>query len=60
MLGLELRLLGDGQLRFFDAQTGEYLPNYSEQGDRAERERERAERLAAKLKELGIDPSELD
>lgn len=52
VLGLELRLLPDGQLRFFNPETGEYLRTYSE-------ERERGDRLAARLRELGIDPSEL-
>ena len=63
VLGLELRLLPNGQLRFFSQQTGEYLLTYVEQGQRAEAERQRAEterqradRLAARLRELGIDP----
>jgi len=66
VLGLELRLLPDGQLRFFYPQTAKYLLSYLEQNERAERERERAERereraerLAARLRELAIDPSEL-
>lgn len=98
VLGLEMHLLSDGQLRFFHPQTGEYLRTYFEEharGDllqlqaqqeqlraeqerqRAEQERQRAEqerlraeqerlekerqqqraeKLAAKLRELGIDP----
>ena len=70
VLGLEMRLLTDGRLRFFNPQTGEYLRDYAEErarGDREqiradreqlekEQERIRADRLAAKLRELGIDP----
>lgn len=52
VLGLELRLLADGRLRFFNPETGEYLRTYRE-------ERERGDILAARLRELGIDPSEL-
>ncbi|NEP13313.1 MAG: Uma2 family endonuclease [Symploca sp. SIO2C1] len=52
VLGLEIHLLQDGQLRFFNPQAQEYLRTYCE-------ERERADRFAARLKELGIDPSEL-
>jgi len=54
VLGLEIRLLPDGQLRFFDPETGEYLrtPEESElqrvrekeRADRADREKERADR----------------
>ncbi len=43
VLGLELRLLPNGQLRFFSEQTGEYLLTYVEQGQRADAERQRAE-----------------
>ena len=73
VLGLEIRLLPDGQLRFFDAQKDEFLRTYREErerGDReqqraeqerqrAEQERQRADILATRLRELGIDPSEL-
>ncbi|MGK7901572.1 MAG: Uma2 family endonuclease, partial [Hormoscilla sp.] len=74
VLGLEMRLLPDGQLRFFDPERVEYLRTHSEErerGDRekeradrekerADREKERAEQLAAKLLELGIDPNLLN
>ncbi len=43
-------------LRWWDADGNLLLSGY----ERAERERERAERLAARLRELGVDPSELD
>ncbi|NER95973.1 MAG: Uma2 family endonuclease [Symploca sp. SIO1B1] len=80
VLGLELRLFTNGQLRFFNPQQGEFLRTYREErerGDyeqqraeqerqekellrqRAEQERQRADILAAKLKELGIDPLDL-
>ncbi len=73
VLGLEIRLLPDGQLRFFNAQQGEFLRTYREERERGDREQQRAEQerqraeqegqraeiLAAKLRELGIDPSEL-
>ncbi len=74
VLGLEMRLLPDGELRFFNPSTQEYLrsPEESEQERIQERlekererlekeqERERADRLAAKLRELGINPEDLD
>ncbi|NEP14402.1 MAG: Uma2 family endonuclease, partial [Symploca sp. SIO2C1] len=63
VLGLEMHLFADGRLRFFNPESGEYLrtPQESEQErllerQRAEQERQRAERLAARLRELGIDP----
>ena len=63
VLGLEMRLLRDGRLQFIDPETGEYLrtPEESElqrvrEKERADRERARADRFAAKLIELGIDP----
>jgi Uma2 family endonuclease len=70
VLGLEMRLLPDGRLRFFNLQTGEYLRDYAEERERGDREqiradraqlekeqqKQKADRLAAKLRELGIDP----
>ena len=44
VLGLEMRLLVDGRLRFFNPQTGEYLRNYTEERARGDRERIRADR----------------
>ncbi len=66
VLGLELRVLTDGRLRFFDSVSGEYLrsPEESEQERiqeriraeqeriRAERERIRAERAERELEQL--------
>ena len=66
VLALELRLLADGRLRFFNPQTGEFLrsPDESER-DRIQAQ-ERAERAEADLQELrdrlrakGIDPADL-
>lgn len=56
VLGLEMRLLTDGQLRFFNPQTGEYLRTYFEERERGDRAQQRADRLAARLRQLGIDP----
>ncbi|KOR34744.1 MULTISPECIES: Uma2 family endonuclease [Planktothricoides] len=44
VLGLEMHLLIDGQLRFFHRQTGEYLRTYGEERERGDREQLRAER----------------
>ncbi|MEM9540865.1 MAG: Uma2 family endonuclease [Cyanobacteria bacterium P01_E01_bin.42] len=55
VLGLDIRLLPSGQLRFFNPQTGEFLRTYQEEAERAERERQRAERLAQLLIENGIE-----
>ncbi|WP_026098836.1 Uma2 family endonuclease [Kamptonema formosum] len=56
VLELDLRLLPDGNLRFFNPRTGEFLLTH-EEAEQARREaEERAQRLAAKLRELGIDP----
>jgi len=44
VLGLEIHLLPNGWLRFFNRETGEYLRTYREEGQRAEREQQRAER----------------
>jgi hypothetical protein len=73
VLGLEMRVLPDGKLRFFDQESGEYLrsPDESERDrlqerERAERERQRAEQAEAEVQKLrqylleqGIDPSNL-
>ena len=46
-------------LRWYDA-NGNWIPTpEEEQNIRAEQEYERAERLAARLRELGVDPSQL-
>ena len=42
-------------LRWYDA-NGEWIPNKDE---KIEQERSRADRLAARLRELGIDPDEV-
>lgn len=59
VLGLDLRVLPDGKLRFYNPTTGEFLLTH-EEAEAARREaQERAQRLAAKLQELGIDPDAL-
>ncbi|MCW6038618.1 Uma2 family endonuclease, partial [Spirulina subsalsa FACHB-351] len=72
VLGLELRVLSDCRLRFFDSVSGEYLrsPEESEQERiqermRAEQERMRAEQAERELEQLrnllrerGIDPDD--
>ena len=60
VLGLEMRLLPDGELRFFNPSTQEYLRSPEESEQERIQERERADRLAAKLRELGINPDDLD
>ncbi|MBD2101805.1 Uma2 family endonuclease [Leptolyngbya sp. FACHB-261] len=52
VLNLELRLLPTGELRFHNPATGVTLLTHSE-------EAQRAQRLAAKLRELNIDPDTL-
>ena len=66
VLGLDLRVLPDGKLRFYNRATGEFLLTHEEaeaarrDADAARRDaQERAQRLAAKLQELGIDPDTL-
>lgn len=56
VLGLEMRLLPDGRLRFFNPNTWEYLRSPQESERERVFQRQRADRLAAKLRELGIDP----
>jgi Uma2 family endonuclease len=66
VLGLELRVLPDGKLRFYNTQTEEYLLTHQETEQArlsAEQARlsaeQKAQRLAEKLRELGIDPESL-
>ncbi|MBW4494369.1 MAG: Uma2 family endonuclease [Oscillatoria princeps RMCB-10] len=56
VLELDLRLLPDGNLRFFNPRTGEFLLTHEETEQARREAEERAQRLAAKLRELGIDP----
>ena len=58
-LGLELRLEADGEMRFYNPKTGEKLLSTGEmEQDRVQAE-QRADKLAAKLRELGLDPDRL-
>ncbi|MCW6039071.1 Uma2 family endonuclease, partial [Spirulina subsalsa FACHB-351] len=54
VLGLELRVLSDCRLRFFDSVSGEYLrsPEESEQGRIQERMRAEQERMRAEQEQL--------
>ncbi|MEM9539452.1 MAG: hypothetical protein AAGA60_08065 [Cyanobacteria bacterium P01_E01_bin.42] len=54
VLGLYLRLLPNGQLRFFNPQTGEYLRNFDESEQRAEQQQQRAEQAETALQELRV------
>ncbi len=56
VLGLEMRLFPDSRMRFFNLQTGEYLRSPQESERERVQEKQRADRLAARLRELGIDP----
>ncbi|MBW4631820.1 MAG: Uma2 family endonuclease [Iphinoe sp. HA4291-MV1] len=58
VLGLELRIKS-GQMRFYDPVTGKTLFTYEEQAAARQAAEEKAQRLAAKLKELNIDPNTL-
>lgn len=60
VLGLEMRLLPDSRMRFFNPQTGEYLRSPQESERERVQEKQRADRLAARLRKLGIDPNLLD
>lgn len=65
VLGLDLIHL-ETRLRFINPQTGEYLPTEEEETEarlvaeeRAAQAEDRSTRLAAKLREMGIDPDQL-
>ncbi|MFL9454486.1 MULTISPECIES: hypothetical protein [Nostocales] len=65
VLGLELRLK-EGEMRFYDLATSQTLLSFEEQASAqqaAEQAQqaaeEKAQRLAAKLKELNIDPDNI-
>jgi Uma2 family endonuclease len=55
VLGLTLRL-EQGELRFYDPATGEKLLSHAESETARQTAEARAERLAARLRDLGIDP----
>ncbi|WP_242055477.1 MULTISPECIES: hypothetical protein [Nostocales] len=65
VLGLELRVKS-GDMRFYDAATGKTLLTYEEEAaarqaaeEAKQQAEERAQKLAAKLRELNIDPDAL-
>jgi hypothetical protein len=54
-LGLDLRL-DAGKLRFYDSVTGRKLLTHEEEVTARQAAEEKVQRLAAKLRELNIDP----
>lgn len=58
VLGLELRL-NQGELHFYNPATGENLLSHAESETARQAAESRVDRLTAKLRELGIDPTEL-
>ncbi|MFN6517671.1 MAG: Uma2 family endonuclease [Nostoc sp. CreGUA01] len=58
VLGLELRLEAE-KLRFYNPATGEILLTHEEEVAARQATEEKAQRLAAKLRELNIDPDSL-
>lgn len=58
-LGLELRLEVDGEMRFYNPKTGEKLLSTGEMEQAMVQAERRADTLAAKLRELGLDPDRL-
>ncbi|MBD2522841.1 Uma2 family endonuclease [Nostoc sp. FACHB-133] len=58
VLGLELRLEA-GKLRFYNPATGQILLTHEEEAAARQAAEEKAQRLAAKLRELNIDPDSL-
>ncbi len=58
VLGLELRLEAE-KLRFYNPATGETLLTHEEEVAARQATEEKAQRLAAKLRELNIDPDSL-
>lgn len=58
VLGLELRVKS-GDMRFDDTATGKTLLTYEEEAAARQAAEEKAQKLAAKLRELNIDPDGL-
>ncbi|MEH2056276.1 MAG: Uma2 family endonuclease [Nostoc sp.] len=58
VLGLELRLEA-GKLHFYNPVTGQTLLTHEEEASARQAAEEKAQRLAAKLRELNIDPDSL-
>ncbi|BAZ29836.1 hypothetical protein NIES4074_22830 [Cylindrospermum sp. NIES-4074] len=58
VLGLELRLEG-GKLRFYNPATGQILLTHEEEVAARQAAEDKAQKLAAKLRELNIDPESL-
>jgi Uma2 family endonuclease len=58
-LGLELWLEANGEMRFYDPKTGTKLLSPREMEQAKHQAEQRANKLAAKLRELGIDPDSI-
>lgn len=58
VLGLELHLMGQ-EMRFYDPVTQQLLLTHEEESSARQIAEDRAQRLAAKLRELNIDPDEI-
>jgi Uma2 family endonuclease len=59
ILGLELRTYADGAMRFYDPTTSETLRTPQELEEARLAEQQKAEKMAARLRELGINPDEI-
>jgi Uma2 family endonuclease len=59
VLGLELRRLQDGSFRFYCPETGERLGSLIEIEKSRQAERDRSQKMAERLRQLGIDPDSL-
>lgn len=59
VLGLELRRLQDGSFRFYAPETGELLGNLREIETSRQAERERSQKMAERLRQLGVNPEDL-
>jgi hypothetical protein len=55
VLGLELQVQS-GKMRFYDPMTGQKLLTHEEEAAARQQAEERSQQLAAKLRELNIDP----
>lgn len=59
VLGLELRRLQDGSFRFYNPETGERLGSLREIETSRQAEREKSEKMAERLRQLGVNPDDL-
>ncbi|MGC9506259.1 Uma2 family endonuclease [Baaleninema sp.] len=59
VLGLELRRLQDGSFRFYCPETGERLGSLMEIEESRQAEREKSQKMAERLRQLGVNPEDL-